>query len=167
LLSIIFGAVVAGKSFLAVIGGSAGMGMMTFTASGPPGDPHVTALEHYLHAIQIPSLLQSLVLLLMSVWLILLGVGQRRYRAWAARQSVLWGVIGLAVMVGMVALYLAVIGPATGRMMEETMQQTDAPNLFGSIARWTGIAGLLFYAPYPIILIATFRKPSIVSAMRT
>jgi len=168
-LSIIFGAIVAAFSFFGAVGGAGMAGMMTNLMKRLPGNANLTAMEDYLHAIRIPSLIQGLVFLAMSIWLIVLGVGQRRYRAWAARQSVTWSVIGLVVLVGAMVMHLAVIGPAAGRMMEEMMRHTDPAmqNPFGPFIRFSGIFSIIFYAPYPIILIVTFRKPAVVSAMNT
>jgi len=36
----------------------------------------------------------------------------------------------------------------------------------GPFMSFAGLVGLIFYAPYPIILIVAFRKPAIVDAMR-
>jgi hypothetical protein len=132
-----------------------------------PGNVDHSVMQDYLHAIRTPSLIQSLFYVAMSVWLICLGVGQRRYRAWAARQSVIWGVVGLVFLVGVVVTYLTVIGPAAQRMMDEVMRHSGMMKGFGSIMRWAGISGIVFYVPYPIILIVVFRKPAIVSAMNT
>jgi hypothetical protein len=161
-LSIVFGAVTAAFSLFGVIGGSAGMaGMMN------PGHADQTVIQDYLHAIRTPSLIQSLVFVVMSVWLLCLGLGQRRYRAWAARQSVIWGVVGLLVLVGAVVIHFVVTGPAAERMMNEVMRHSGLPNGFGAIMRWAGISGLVFYVPYPIVLLVTFRKPAIIGAMNT
>jgi hypothetical protein len=164
ILSIIFGALVAGQSFLSIVLGGAMSGMMSGMMRGVSGSAQATAMEQYLHAIRLPSLMQSLVFLGMSVWLILIGVGQRRYRAWAARHSVIWGVVGLVVLVGVVVMYLVVIGPAAERMMAGISHGRMA-NPFGSLMRWAGLFGVIIYVPYPIILLVTFRKPAIVSAM--
>jgi len=161
-LSIVFGSVVAAFSLFGAAGGRAGVAGMMNSAHVDQG-----TMQAYLDAIRTPSLIQSLIFVLMSVWLILLGVGQRRCRAWAARQSVAWGVIGLVVLVGVVALNLVVTGPAAERMMNEMVRHSALPNGLGAIIRWAGIIGIVFYAPYPIILIVSFRKPAIVSAMRT
>lgn len=165
-LSIIFGAIVAAFSFFGAIGGAGMAGMMTNMMKGLPGNADFSGvMEDYLHAIRTPSLIQGLVFVGMSIWLIVLGVGQRRYRAWAARQSVLWSVVALVVLVGAMVMYLTVIGPAAERMMEAIASHSDAPNPLGSFTSFAGLGGMIFYAPYPIILIVTFRKPAIVSAM--
>ncbi|HEX7842887.1 MAG TPA: hypothetical protein VF469_35680 [Kofleriaceae bacterium] len=165
-LSIIFGAVVAAFSFFGAVGGAGMAGMMTNMMKGLPGNADFSgAMADYLHAIRTPSLIQGLVFVGMSIWLIVLGVGQRRYRAWAARQSMLWGVAALVILVGVTVMYLTVIGPAAERMMEAIARHSNAPSPFGSFMSFAGLGGVIVYAPYPIILIVTFRKPAIVSAM--
>jgi hypothetical protein len=49
--------------------------------------------------------------------------------------------------------------------MEAMAQDTGRRNPIGPFMSWIGFASLIFYAPYPILLIVSFRKPSIVSAM--
>src|SRR5436190_13154175 len=164
-LSIVFGAIVVAFSFFGVIGGGTGLsGMML---RGLPHSTGPSAMKDYLDAIQLPQVTTALVFLVMSIWLIVLGVGQRRYRAWAGRQSVLWGVIGLIALVGVFVMHLLVIAPATERMMAEIAHQTGKSNPIGSMAGVFAILGIAFYVPYPIILIVAFRKPAIAAAMRT
>lgn len=124
-----------------------------------------SAMQEYLQAIRIPSLINSLLFIAMSVWLILLGVGQRRYRAWAARQSVIWGILGLAVVVSMIVVYFTITGPAAQRMMDQMTLYSGAHNPMRGVMSWAGLFGMVFYLPWPIILIVTFRKPAVVSAM--
>lgn len=163
-LSIIFGSIVAALSFFGAIGGA---GMATMMMRGLPENTGVSAMHDYLDAIRVPSLIQSLVLVGMSVWLIFLGLGQRRYRAWAARQSVVWGAVALAVLVGMFLMAVLVTGPAAERMMEAMAAHSGVRNPMGAFTRVAGILGVLFYLPYPIILIVAFRKPATIAAMNT
>lgn len=165
LLSIIFGSVVGAFSFFGLIGGSAGLaGMML---RGMPNTGSMSAMQDYLEAIRVPSMIHSLVFVAMSAWLLALGVGQRRYRAWAARQSVLWGVLGLVAIAGVCVMQFAVIGPAAERMFAEMSHHARMTGGVGAITRMATLLGLAFYLPYPIIMIVTFRKPDIVAAMNT
>lgn len=164
-LSIVFGAIGSASGLFGALGGSSGFAAMMLR--NLPRNAGAAAMEDYLAAIRIPSLIQSLLFLGMSIWLILLGMGQRRYKASAARQSVTWGVLALVILVGMVVVHFTVIGPAATRMMEEMMRHTGARNPLGPFMSIAGLGGLLFYAPYPIILIVAFRKPETVAAMTT
>jgi hypothetical protein len=163
-LSIIFGSIVAALTSFGAVGGA---GMATMMMRGLPANTGVSAMQDYLAAIRIPSLIQSLAFVGMSVWLIAIGVGQRRYRAWAARQSVIWGVVALVVLVGAFLVAVLVTGPAAERMMEAMSAHSGVRNPMGAFTRVAGILGVLFYLPYPIILIAAFRKPATIAAMNT
>jgi hypothetical protein len=158
-LSIVFGAVVAGFSLINVLGVGQGFAMMM----QPRGN--ADAIRDYLEAIRTPSMIQSGAFLAMSTWLLVLGVGQRRYRRWAAGQSVLWAAIALVVLVGVVVISVVVLGPASQRMMEDTMRHAHLPHAMGAMTRWLSLVGIVFYVPWPIILLATFRQPKIVAAM--
>jgi hypothetical protein len=162
LLSIVFGAVCAAQSLFGVLGGGAGLaGMMTKMM---PGNVDMSAMTTYLNDIRGVMMVQSLGFLLMSGWLIFLGVGQRGYRAWAARQSVIWGALGLAFLVVVVIMNLAVVGPAAGRMFESLTRHSQLP-MSPMFMKISSLFGIAFYVPFPIILITTFRKPAIRSAM--
>ena len=62
--------------------------------------------------------LQSAILFVMSALLLAIGIGQLRYRAWAQRWSVYWGVAGLACVGLMVAISLLIISPAYAEFFE-------------------------------------------------
>jgi hypothetical protein len=163
-LSIVFGAVVAAMAFFGMITSGSGM-MAAFMNKMPAGG---AAMSDYPHAIRTPTLIQNGMLVVMSVWLIFIGFGQRGYRASAARQSVAWGVIALFVVAIMAVTAFTVLGPAMSRMMEELQRIQPGPNPMRGIDGVMGFAaalGVAFYAPYPIILLVTFRKPAVVAAM--
>ena len=50
-----------------------------------------------------------------------------------------------------------------GKVVRLEPSAVDMP--MGGIMKVSAVIGLLFYAPYPIILIVCFRKPNIVAAM--
>jgi hypothetical protein len=158
-LSIVFGAIVGVFSLLNLLGIGRGLAMMTNART------NADAVRNYLDAIQTSSMIQSLAFVAMSTWLVMLGVGQRRYRRWAARQSVLWAAAGFAVLAGVVIMNIVVLGPASQRFMDETLRHSHLPQGFGAIMRWAGLFGIAFYLPWPIILLVTFRQPKIISAM--
>ena len=54
----------------------------------------------------------------MSALLLAIGIGQLRYRAWAQRWSVYWGVAGLVCVALMVAISMLVISPAYAEMFD-------------------------------------------------
>src|SRR5947209_6010974 len=62
--------------------------------------------------------LQGVIFLAMSIWLLVLGIGQLRYRVWACRQSVTWGLAALIALGVMVVISLVLVGPAHTQMVE-------------------------------------------------
>jgi hypothetical protein len=161
-LSIVFGAFVIFSCVLTIAFSG---GMASLMRELPGQAEAAAAMETYLREIRVPSLIQAGVLAAMSGWLISIGVGQRRYRAWAVRQSVRWGIIALVIVVGDLIMSATLMLPAAQRMVEAT-QATAMANPFGSVS---SVIGLVFqvaiHAPYPIILIVAFRKPSVIAAM--
>jgi hypothetical protein len=163
-LSIVFGAVTIFSNLLALVftGGMAGL----MRALPGQGGAAAAAMEHYQDAIRLPSLIHVAVFVPMSVWLIGIGVGQRRYRGWAVRQSVRWGVLALVIVVGDLVMNTVVMLPAAQRMSEEIYARGGIADPFGGGG---SIVGLVFqvaiHAAYPIILLVAFRKPSVARAM--
>jgi len=121
--------------------------------------------------------IQGLILAVMSGMLLAIGIGQIRYRRWAVQASVYWGIAGLVAVVGMVVMFWLVLGPAFERVFQvaaeaeaETRAQAEALAGFGRffstvIGGSSGIGALIFYSPYPILLIVFFRKPKVRAAM--
>lgn len=90
---------------------------------------------------------------LMAVWLFVLGLGQLRFRRWARRQTIYWGIIGMGVVVGFPILcgILAGVGVNNKDMAGVAV---------------VGVVGLIFLAPYPILLLVFFLRRRVKSAMR-
>lgn len=115
----------------------------------------------------------ALIFIAMSGWLLAIGIGQVRYRRWAADHSVYWGVGGILALVVMIGILLIYIGPAYQEMFD-VLTQADADlaaisGMFGSIGSmlsgWAGVSMCIFYLPYPILMLAFFRKDNVRAAM--
>ena len=100
----------------------------------------------------------SLILFVMSALLLAIGIGQLRFRAWAQRWSVYWGVAGLVCVGLMVAISLLVISPAYAEMFESMSRlkpqgggQAAEPGSMGGIgsssAGTFAVMRVIFYAP--------------------
>jgi hypothetical protein len=122
--------------------------------------------------------LQSLILFVMSAALLVIGIGQLRYRAWACRWSVYWGGAGLVCVALMVAISLLVISPAYGEMFESMarLKQSageggaDVGAAMGGMSAVFGgtfaILCVIFYAPYPALMLLFFTRERVRASMR-
>jgi hypothetical protein len=120
--------------------------------------------------------LQSLILFLMSALLLAIGIGQLRFRAWAGRWSVYWGVAGLVCVGLLVAISLLVISPAYGELFESAARlkpQTDGqpalpPSMGGLTAVFGGtfaVLSVIVYAPYPALMLLFFTRERVRASM--
>jgi hypothetical protein len=110
-----------------------------------------------------------------SALLLAIGIGQVGYRRWARAASVYWGAGALVSLVVMSVVLFTMVGPVYDRIFELAGQaaHTD-PELrrmmaaadMGPIAGAGGTLFLvLFFAPYPILLLAFFTKSRVKEAM--
>jgi hypothetical protein len=120
--------------------------------------------------------LQSLILFVMSALLLAIGIGQLRFRAWAGRWSVYWGVAGLVCVGLLVAISLLVISPAYGELFESAARlkpQADGqpalpPSMGGLTAVFGGtfaILSVIVYAPYPALMLLFFTRERVRASM--
>jgi hypothetical protein len=161
-LSIIFGSLITLSSLVGILFADA------FRPKGIFVGEHVErAFADFYAATHTVSMLQGAVFLILSIALIVIGTGQLGYKAWARRASVTWSVIAFVVLAGAFFVYLLVTGPATARMMD-TMRQDmgGVPNMGGFIGGAASVLMLVFYAPYPIILLVSATRPATIAAMK-
>jgi len=155
-LSIVFGSIVSVLSLVNIlVGKSLGLSMQ-------PSHHQREVMEQFSAEVHGWSVAIGLVMLAMSVALVVIGTRQRAYKRSAVRASVIWGVLALAVLVFQVFVQLGVMLPAMERMID-SLPHNDLP--MGPIMKVSALFGLAFYAPYPIVMIMCFRKPSIVAVM--
>jgi hypothetical protein len=114
---------------------------------------------------------QGLILIVMSVVLLVVGVGQRRRRCWAARWAIYWSWAAFVAMAGIVALSFLVVGPAYLRFFEAQMAaQQQMPVHFSSglnliFGGSFGVTYILLLAPYPILTLLLFNRAKVRRAM--
>jgi hypothetical protein len=114
---------------------------------------------------------QGLILIVMSVVLLVVGVGQRRRRRWAARWAIYWSWAAFAAMAGIVALSFLVVGPAYLRFFEaQVAAQQQMPVHFSSglnliFGGSFGVTYILLLAPYPILTLLLFNRAKVRRAM--
>ena len=119
--------------------------------------------------------LQSAILFAMSALLLAIGIGQLRYRAWARRWSVYWGVAGLVCVAAMVAISLLIISPAYAQFFEGLSQlkpQGEGQAQMPAMGPLAGIFGgtfavlcVLFYGPYPALMLMFFTRDRVRASM--
>lgn len=120
--------------------------------------------------------LLSLIMFVMSALLLAIGIGQLRYRAWAQRWSVYWGVAGLVCVALMVAISMLIVSPAYAEMFDSLSHlktqgdgQAAMPGSmsgFGSIFGGTfAVMTVVFYAPYPALMLLFFTRDHVRASM--
>jgi len=109
----------------------------------------------------------------LSAALVVIGVGQLRYRKWARRAAVVWAIVALSVLVAMAVAFVAVVGPAQAeamRVIKQAQRLKDASppsEDFGTIFSLSMVAMLaMFLAPYPIVVVALSTRRYVAEAMR-
>jgi hypothetical protein len=162
ILSIIFGSLVGLYSLAMMAGGSMWGSMQSWSRSFDGGaDPFRDAFE----AMSRLYLIQGLVFAAMSFWLLAIGIGQVKYRRWAQRMSVRWSVIALVVLVGVAILQFVLIPQLFGSLRFGEDALSPGAGFERGMATMTAVFTIVFYAPYPILLLVFFRKPVVVGAM--
>ncbi|MDB4965815.1 MAG: hypothetical protein JWN44_1504 [Myxococcales bacterium] len=164
ILSIIFASIVLFGSLFGVLG----LLVPLMLRHAPPGRAaDRQALEMLSHMYLVMGAM-SAILLVMSSTLLALGIGQLRYRAWAAVWTVRWSVVALGCVVVMAILMSRMFSSGTFfSALAQTNPEAAAGakqvgTLFGAV-----YAGMMvfFYSPYPILLIAFFTRPRVRAAM--
>ena len=155
-LSIVFGSLVALFSLFGAIvnrgGGFKPQGIST------------GAWQRYLDEIATAAIAMSTLLAAMSIALIVIGVGQRGYKRWAGKASVVWALAALAFLAVQAVVNFAVMIPAMERVFADLPSAAVRSTATGAVKIGVFVS-LAFYLPYPIILLVTFRKPATVAAM--
>ncbi len=109
----------------------------------------------------------SAILTVMSGALLAVGIGQLRYRAWAAVWSVRWGIVALGAIVVMAILMTRTMGATMGSI--GSLGDNPNPqaahvvgNIFGGVY---AAMMVVFYSPYPILMLVYFSRDRVRAAM--
>jgi hypothetical protein len=179
-LSIIFASLMLFLSAIGLLATAATSSMENLgSLSSPDSDKaeQVNALMRPMAKVYKGMGLQSLILFVMSALLLAIGIGQLRFRAWACRWSVYWGVAGLVCVGLLVAISLLIISPAYGELFESAArlkQQGDGqpalpPSAGGLSAVFGGtfaVLSVVVYAPYPALMLLFFTRDRVRASMR-
>jgi hypothetical protein len=105
-------------------------------------------------------------LLAFSIVLVAIGLGLYRRQIWSRTAALAWAIAALAWVPVMVYLQAFIIQPQTQQAMMTSFQGPGTPpglnNFMGSMLQFQVIATVIstvaFYAPFPIVLLATLCK---------
>jgi hypothetical protein len=118
---------------------------------------------------------QGVILTIMSGLLLAIGIGQLRYRRWAGQWSIYWCWAAFVSLAAMVAISFLWIGPAYQDFITAMTRNAATGSIpagmgssMGSLFGGTfGVMMVIFYAPYPIIMLAYFSKERVRAVMTT
>jgi hypothetical protein len=177
-LSIIFASIMLLGSALGTLGTVASSAASRMGDLVPDADkaPDVAAMMQPLVKLYQGLGIECVMFFLMSALLLAIGIGQVRYRAWAQRWSVYWGAAGLAGVALLVAISLLVVAPAYGQMLEALSRikptagegQAPLPSMgaLGGIFGGTfAVMSVIFYAPYPALMLMFFTRERVRASM--
>ena len=176
-LSIVFGSVVLLFSLLGSFSQLAqkdrGQLAGAFMGVGGGDGKGAAAWDKYLSTTRTVTLAQSAIFILLSGGLLIIGIGQLRYRRWARSTSVYWGIAGMVVLGVVVLVNRLIVAPA-GRELFDTLARSSKgsfESMLGSMmgsmftSSWFTIVTVILYAPYPLLLLWFFTRPAIHDAM--
>lgn len=170
-LCIVFGGVTALWKgfglFLNSMSGSTLKGFGALMAAAPrrPGqpDPAVLMAKSQEMVKQLAPYTNALlaVMLLFSIALIVIGVGLYKRQSWARSAAIGWSVLGLFYVLAEIVVQLTVIQPRTREMMKEMFASMPDAAAGGAMMQAVGsaqgaivvVTALLFWAPFPIVLL--------------
>lgn len=162
-LSIVFGALIAFWSPLTLLIGPLMKRMSSLVATVPhqPGgpDPAISlgASEAMLEAQHGYLVASAIVMTVMSVALIVIGVGLVKRRAWSRKVAIGWSVLALLIVVGQTVASIAWLQPTVMEVQRAYYEAHAAKLPFQmppTAAAGTGVLGALFNAAFPTVLLA-------------
>jgi hypothetical protein len=178
ILSIVFASIVLLFSLFAFLGSFAGANMKDVIAAsgGMRGvdEAMVSVLADLIGDIYTGAAINSGLFVVFSALLLAIGIGQVGYRRWARSWSVYWGIGALVSLVVMSIVLFAMVAPVYDRIFEAAGAMADDPQIrrmmaaadMGPIAGAGGTVFLiLFFSPYPILLLSFFTKARLKEAM--
>lgn len=95
--------------------------------------------------------------LILSIACIAVGYGLWKRQAWSRQAAVLWSIAALAFIPVQLWLQVGVVLPMTNQIVMESFKSSGLPTaMFGAMQGMQGamtiVMGILFWAPYPVIL---------------
>ena len=166
ILSIVFASLVLVGSLFGVLGL---LVPLLVSHAPPPTRPEEAQALKLVSTMYLGIGAVSAILTVMSSFLIALGIGQLRYRKWAAIWSPRWGIVALGALVIMAILMTTTMRSSFGGILAAGGNDAamTGPGRQVGTALGAVYAGMMvvFYAPYPILLIAYFSRERVRAAM--
>ncbi|HEY2745219.1 MAG TPA: hypothetical protein VGL86_11370 [Polyangia bacterium] len=163
-LSIVFASIVLLGSLFGLLGL---LVPMLISHAPPPVRPDDAKAMELISTMYLGMGVISAILTVMSALLLAVGVGQLRYRKWAAIWSPRWGVVALGALIVMAILLTTTMRSTFGDIV--SAGSNGAPAAGRQVG--TAIGGVyaammvLFYAPYPILMLVYFSRDRVRAAM--
>jgi hypothetical protein len=175
ILALVFGPIVIIADIIDLVSqGMAGMGM---GAGGPAAFGAIFATIQTEQQAMAPFLVaRDIVMALMSVALIIFGIGLVGRREWGRRGAVIWSFVAFAVLVARVVLWEVAVQPHMDRMMTamaDSLRSVGLPSLTGFAG---GLAGsgrvgeyvsVLVLLTFPVVMVILMTRPGVRARMRT
>jgi len=179
ILSIVFASIVMVAGLI---------GLLVFEAASRRYLSPVTAAEEYspwsmdmLRVVLAPMrdvhrgfMYQCAILTVMSIALLVIGIGQVRYRKWACNASLSWGGTALVCVGAMIAIVMLIITPAYSAIFD-LAARLPSRVIAARVATWNGLIGtardwlmaitVVLYTPYPVVLLYFFSRGNVRAAM--
>jgi len=163
-LSIIFASLVLFGSLFGLLGLVV---PIAFAHAPPPTRPEDAEAMKLMSTMYFGMGIVSAILAVMSSLLLAVGIGQLRYRKWAAVWSPRWAIVALGSLVIMAILMTTTMTSSFGSIGN----MGNAPNPAAAKTVGTAIGAVyaammvFFYAPYPILLLVYFTRDRVRAAM--
>jgi hypothetical protein len=164
ILSIVFASIVLFSSLFGVVG----LVVPVLLRHAPPsgGAAERQTLE-MMSRMYLMMGLVSAILMVMSAALLALGIGQLRYRAWAAVWTVRWAIVALGCVIVMAILVSQMFTGGFFQMLaakspDAAVGARQVERMFGAVY---AAMIIVFYSPYPILLAAFFSRARVRAAM--
>lgn len=168
-LSIVFGSLVAAWSPLSLLTKSLMNGMQGMVKNLPvqPGmrDPNLDfgAAVAIMQAQAGYMRFLALVMTLMSIALIVVGVGLVKRRAWGRQGAIAWSVLALVLVAVQCTAYFTWLRPMFAQVRDSYYQAHNAsppPNLSAGMRDASAAFGWLLYASFPLVLLSLLGRRS-------
>jgi hypothetical protein len=133
----------------------------------PPTRPEDAQALKLMSTMYLGTGIISAIFAVLSSLLLVLGIGQLRYRKWAAVWSPRWAIVALGALVIMAILMTTTMTSAMGGIgsLGETPNPAAAKTVGTAIGAVYAAMMVVFYAPYPILLLAYFTRDRVRAAM--